>query len=199
MAKILALFRIQETRNRRFSELVHPHLHTLYRMAYRWTQSRQDAEDLVQETLIKLVDRIGEMERVEKLKPWLIKVLYRTFVDQHRKSGKSPGLNGSTWRGDVSQINGLIDQLPDENINVLKRLELQRGLIRALETLNDDQRDIILLHDMEGYTAHEIGSILDISIGTVKSRLHRARAHLKRILGPEILEIHPCNSYENAL
>lgn len=183
MTKILDLFQGRKARNDRFSRLVRPHLDLLYRMAYRWTQSRDDAEDLVQETLVKLVDHVGEMERVEKLSSWLIKVLYRNFVDLYRKRLRSPLDETHPWRADVSLIDELITRHRGEE-NAIKRLELQRDLLKALETLNAGQREVILLHDTEGYSAAEVSSILGISLGTVKSRLHRARLHLKNFLGP---------------
>jgi RNA polymerase sigma-70 factor (ECF subfamily) len=61
---------------------------------------------------------------------------------------------------------------------------VQEALLKALPLLDEGQRDVILLHDMEGYTALEVSEILDINVGTVKSRLHRARNHLKKILSP---------------
>lgn len=181
MAKIIGFFQSRADRDRRFTELVRPHLGAMHRMAYRWAQNSEDAEDLVQETLTKVVDRVEEMEKVEKLGPWLIRILYRCFVDSHRKRSRLPGQNESDWRGDIDVFDEKV--LNIREVNRIKRLELQRDLIKALETLNHDQRDIVLLHDAEGYSAGEIASILDISLGTVKSRLHRARALLKNFLG----------------
>ena len=181
MTRISSLFRGREARNRRFDALVRPHLRKMYRMAYRWTQNREDAEDLVQETLSKLVRHLEEMERVDKLAPWLIKVLYRDFVDAYRKSRRSPLDGEDTWRGDLSLLDTLIsDHRGDDD--AFKRLILQRDLVKALETLPAEQRDVVILHDVEGYTAEEVGEILEISPGTVKSRLHRSRARLKKIL-----------------
>jgi len=181
MTKIIDFFRHRAVRGHRFSDLVHPHIATMYRMAYRWTQNHEDAEDLVQETLTKLVHRVDEMEGMEKLGSWLIKVLYRDFVDFYRKQTRTPGRTGSEWQADVS----LLDEQALQNSgdeDFVKHLGKQRALVRALETLNDEQRDVILLHDAEGYTADEIAEILVISTGTVKSRLHRARGHLKKFL-----------------
>ena len=151
-------------------------------MAYRWTQDRDDTEDLVQETLTKLVERVDAMERVEKLGPWLVKVQYRCFVDLYRKRSRSPSGEGGVWRADMDLLDERIDTLPQGSDDI-RRLELQRDLVRAMEGLSGEQRDVILLHDAEGYSAAEVASILDISAGTVKSRLHRARAHLKNFLG----------------
>lgn len=181
MTKIIDFFRSRSVSEHRFSELVRPHVGSMYRMAYRWTQNREDSEDLVQETLAKLVNRVDEMERVEKLGPWLIKVLYRSFIDFHRKQARSPGQGEAGRQADVSLFDEQTLQTSEDE-NFVKRLGLQRELVRALETLNDEQRDVVLLHDTEGYSAAEVGEILDVSIGTVKSRLHRARSQLKKIL-----------------
>lgn len=169
MANVIQFFQSRAVRDRRFSKLVRPHLDALYRMAYRWAQNPEDAEDLVQETLVKVVDRVDEMEQLEKLRSWLIKILYRCFVDLHRKRGRTPT---QEWTADI-------DLLDEDNA---KQLEYRRDLLKALETLNHEQRDVVLLHDTEGYTAAEVASILDISQGTVKSRLHRAREHLRKFL-----------------
>jgi len=182
MAKIIGFFQSSAVREHRFSELVSPHIGAMYRMAYRWTQDRDDAEDLVQEALSKLFRRVDDMERIEKLGPWLVKVLYRCFVDQHRKHGRTSGGGNSGWRADTELLDGEIASLPDETDDI-RRLQLQRDLASALEGLNDEQRDVILLHDTEGYSAAEVAAILDISTGTVKSRLHRAREQLKNFLG----------------
>ncbi|MEX2488209.1 MAG: RNA polymerase sigma factor [Pseudomonadales bacterium] len=177
MAKIIEIFRTRAARDRRFRELVQPHLKPMYRVAYRWAQNAEDAEDLVQETLTKVSGRIDEMEKIETRGPWLIKILYRSFVDFHRKRGRSPGDSPSNRDADSDLLDEELGNAA--NPDIARRLELQRDLLKALEVLNADQREVILLHDAEGYTATEVALILDISEGTVKSRLHRARAHFK--------------------
>lgn len=182
MTKIIKFFEMRAAREHRFSELVRPHIGSLYRMAYRWTQDRDDAEDLVQEALTKLVGRVDDMERVEKLGPWLVKVQYRCFVDLYRKRSRSPDGENPGWRADTDLLDERIAALP-EGADVIRRLELQRDLARAMEGLSGEQRDVILLHDTEGYSIDEVASIMEISAGTVKSRLHRAREQLKKYLG----------------
>lgn len=182
MAGIIGFFQSRAVREHRFSELVSPHIGSLYRMAYRWTQDRDDAEDLVQETLARLFRRVDDMERIEMLGPWLVKVLYRCFVDQYRKRSRTPEGDNHAWRADTELLDEELARRP-EGADEARRLQLQRDLARALETLSDAQRDVILLHDTEGYSAVEVAAILEISTGTVKSRLHRAREQLKKFLG----------------
>lgn len=73
-----------------FEQLLEPHLHHLYQLAYRFCNNQADAEDLVQDVVVKLLPRTGEMARIEKLRPWLAKVLYRQFVDRYRQNERSP-------------------------------------------------------------------------------------------------------------
>jgi RNA polymerase sigma-70 factor (ECF subfamily) len=165
-------------REDRFTALVRPHLNVMYRMAYRWTQNADEAEDLVQDVLTRLIPRLDELAAVEKLKPWLIKVLYRRYVDLYRRKLSSPIDHESDWNSDDS----LFDERFADTQQDLERLELQRALNRAMETLDEHQRDVILLHDVEGHSALDVADILEISVGTVKSRLHRGRKKLKSAL-----------------
>jgi len=183
LASIIKFLQGRASREQRFNGLVRPHLESLYRMGYRLTRNREDAEDLVQETLVRVINRVGEMEQLEKLRPWLVKILYHCFVDHFRRQKRSPLQNESDWGSDGALLDDLIREHQDDD-NAVRRLELQRDLNQAMEGLNPDQLDVLLLHDVEGYSAAETASILDINIGTVKSRLHRTRQQLKKILEP---------------
>lgn len=176
MASIIQLFRAHKGKEQ-FANLLRPHIEPMYRMAYRWTRSQEDAEDLVQDVLIKLANRVEEMLAVEQLRPWLIKVLYRRFVDLYRREQGSPIVHINQ---DADE-HGPLDRAAS-NDDAASRLEQQQILAEALDTLDEDQRDVILLHAVEGYTALEIAEILDINVGTVKSRLQRARDRLKKFL-----------------
>lgn len=179
LASIIEFFRVHKGKER-FASLLRPHIEPMYRMAYRWTRSQEDAEDLVQDVLIKLAGRVEEMLAVEQLRPWLIKVLYRRFVDVYRREQGSPIVQLD--RDDAS--GNLLDQAAADD-NAEGRLEQQQILAGALDTLDDDQRDVILLYAVEGYTALEIAEILQVNVGTVKSRLQRARDRLKKVLQAE--------------
>lgn len=168
----------------RFTALVRPHLRLMYRMAYRWTQNPAEAEDLVQDVLTHLFPRLEELAAVEKLGPWLVKVLYRRYVDLYRRRASSPIDESASWDSDDTIFR---ERMLDEG-DSYRQLGLQRALNRALAELDDGWRDVVLLHDVEGYTALEIAEILEINVGTVKSRLHRARKKLKTALQPGTIE-----------
>jgi RNA polymerase sigma-70 factor (ECF subfamily) len=178
LASIVQLFRAQKGKEQ-FAHLLRPHIELMYRMAYRWTRSQEDAEDLVQDVLIKLANRVEEMLAVEQLRPWLIKVVYRRFVDLYRREQSSPLVRIDR---DADESSPIGQAAAAEDIE--GRLEQQQVVAGALDALDDDQRDVILLYAVEGYTALEIAEILDVNVGTVKSRLQRARERLKKILGP---------------
>lgn len=161
-----------------FEDLLRPHLRRLYSLAYRFSRNPDDAEDLVQDILLKLYPRLKEMQSIEKLGPWLARVLYRHYIDKLRSEQRSPiqymgdeEAAYETHAGDAVQ--------PSE---LLEHEFLQQHLQQALNQLNDDQRIAVILHDVEEYSLQEISEILSVPTGTLKSRLSRARDKLRTIL-----------------
>ncbi len=184
---LVRIFRNLASPRHRFTALLSPHIDIMYRMAWRWTGSEADAEDIVQDVLIRLVDRVEEMEELDQLRPWLLKILYRRYVDHYRSRQRSPLKYQSempdTDSSDDDQSTGslLLEKYPDHRDHI-QSLQLEQTLQAALEQLDEDQRAVIMLHDVEGYTAVEAAEILDTSPGTVKSRLHRARKKMKKYM-----------------
>lgn len=175
---VIKLWPSRPSEHEQFEKLLQPHLQQLYRLAYRFTGQRADAEDLVQDVVVKLYPRMQEMQKVEKLSPWLARVLYRHFVDRVRSKQRSP-------LHLVSDEETELDERSHEQADPAGTTEnalLQSRLQTALDQLNEDQRALMLLHDVEGYTLNEIHIMHDVSIGTLKSRLNRARARLRELL-----------------
>lgn len=185
MSAIIRLFRSKPTEKDRFQSLLRPHIDLMYRMAYRLTESQTEAEDLVQDVLTRLAKRVDEMEQVESLRPWVLRILQNRFVDLYRRQKNSPVDFESAQEEDPGE-----DRPPTGNpltqakapTSDIQRMELQQVLQQALAKLDDAHRDVVIMHDMEGYTAIEVADILNINVGTVKSRLHRARDKLKKWL-----------------
>lgn len=166
---------------RRFEALVRPHLDPLFRLAYRLTGNRTNAEDLVQDVLIKIFPRYSEMSRIDNLGAWLARVMYNRFIDDTRSASRSPIYLAVDNTVDGTD-SGTIDQLVTGDNPPLRDVEQsrqQQRLQAAMMKLDDDHRTILLMHDVEGYTFAELGEILDCPVGTLKSRLHRARAALR--------------------
>lgn len=167
-----------------FETLVRPHLQPLFRLAYRLTRSREDAEDLIQELLLKLYPRRHELMEVERLRPWLTRVMYRIFIDNHRRYTRSP-IHLAIDYGADEQNTDPIDNIASPGGDPEQETEqsvLTRHLLKVIDRLSEDHRHVLSLHDIEGYTLEEMQVILDCPIGTLKSRLHRARARLRDLL-----------------
>lgn len=175
---IIKLWSSGKSEHEQFEALLQPHLQQLYKLAYRFTGQRADAEDLVQDVVVKLYPRLQEMQKIEKLSPWLARVLYRHFIDRVRSKQRSPLY---LVTDDETELDEHYDETPDPAGNTENAL-LQSRLQDALSQLNEDQRALMILHDVEGYTLNEIHTMHDVSIGTLKSRLNRARTRLRKLL-----------------
>jgi len=122
---------------------------------------------------------------VDNLRPWLARVLYRHFINDTRKYIRSR----VKLAADLTTSSGLDGELLDDPVDTgpgpAEQLEIDQGraeLLVAWEQLSPDHRAILALHDVEEYTAQEVGEMLDCPVGTVKSRVHRARERLKELL-----------------
>lgn len=162
--------RRRSTHARQFDELLRPHIPTLFRTAYRYTGRREDAEDLVQDLLVKLYARMPDLTAVEDLRPWLVRALYHAFVDRVRQAGRTPEL--------VDVDNEFLEAAHDPEQDVLT-LEQRRALTAAIDRLSPEHRAVVVLHLVEGHSLAELSALLGVQVGTLKSRLHRAKAQLQ--------------------
>lgn len=170
-----------------FDGLLRPHLPRLFRLAYRFTQSESDAEDLVQELLVKMLPRVSQLTRLDLPGPWLARAMYHLYVDQIRDGRRRDRGLGQRLEGE-HVLEGLEDETGADPETVAQRAEQHQALDRALRLLSSDHRAVIGWHDIEGYTLDELSTELGIPIGTLKSRLHRARAHLRELLHTRVTE-----------
>ncbi len=161
-----------------FETLVRPHLDHLYRLAYRFCGHRQDAEDLVQDLLVKLYPRHAEIAKVEKLRPWLVTILYRMFIDGTRRKARSR-LEPIDDETKFYESTASSDERPEQS---LAREQRMGQIQAAFERLSDDHRTLLALHDIEGYRLTELEEMLAVPLGTLKSRIHRARARMRALL-----------------
>ena len=165
-----------------FEELLRPHVEFLHRLAWRFTGSVADAEDLVQDLLLKLYGRRTELATVQQLRPWLAKVLYRQYVDLVRQRARMPGAGMADGAEEALEALPADDAGPEQHA---ERGEWRDRLLAALAQLNPEQRALVVMHDIEGYVLEELEGILQTPLGTLKSRLHRARQKLRALLGME--------------
>lgn len=179
---LVSLLRRRRGDTGRFEALLRPHIEHLYRLAWRFTGNEADAEDLVQDLLLKLYPRTAELAAVQVLRPWLARVLYRHYVDTVRERARRPAIEAAASDEDPLEQVASDAEGPEA---YAERMRLQSRLLQALGQLNPEQRAVVALHDIEGYTLEELEAILGAPLGTLKSRLHRARAALREALAME--------------
>ena len=163
-----------------FEKILRPHMDRLYRLAWRLTGRKAEAEDLFQELLIRAYGKLDDLVNIDAPGSWLSRVMYNLFIDEQRRFARRRmhTVEEGELSGDgLAGLPGVDD--PARDHEQWQRFE---RLAAALSQLSDDHRVIVLLHDTEGYKLNEIHVLMDIPVGTVKSRLHRARARLREIL-----------------
>jgi RNA polymerase sigma-70 factor (ECF subfamily) len=160
----------------RFEALVGRHYSLLFRAAYRFTRSVHDAEDLVQEVCVRAYPRLDELEKLDQPHSWLLCVMRRLFLDQIRRFERT-----HVDSLEVHDANVFVSSTPEPPEEAEDALRARR-LHRAWQALDRDQRTLLTLHDLEGYSLAEIIEMTGLKEGTLKSRLHRARAKLGKAL-----------------
>jgi RNA polymerase sigma-70 factor (ECF subfamily) len=158
-----------------------PHAEALYNFARYLCRDAALAEDLVQDAFARALDAEAQFARGTNLKAWLFRILRNAFLDRRRREKKSP-----VELREVSEVMESSDDARDVwlrgdiEIDRLRRL-VASDIEAALARLSDDARSVVLL-DLEGFTETEIAKVMDTAVGTVKSRLARARAVLREAL-----------------
>ncbi len=165
-----------------FDEEFMPHIDSMYNFAYKLAMDEEDAKDLVQETYMKAFRFITSFETGTNAKAWLFRILKNSFINEYRKRSKQPA------KVDYNEIESYYnsDNIQHDITVDLRSQTMQNRIgdevTNALNSLAVDFRIVIILCDLEGFTYEEMAKILDIPIGTVRSRLHRARNLLKEKL-----------------
>jgi len=172
----------KEEKDRQYEKEFMHLLSPLYNFAYRLTLDEDDANDLVQDTFLKAYRFFDSYEQGTNAKAWLFRILKNSFINDYRKKSKEPN------KVDYQEVEAYYNSEDvNEPITSDLRVDSVRDLIgdevaSALNSLDVDFRTIIVLCDIEGFSYEEMAKILDIPIGTVRSRLHRARTILKENL-----------------
>lgn len=157
-----------------------PHMSSLYNFGYYLSNDEDLAKDLLQETYLKAFRFIDYFEIGTNAKAWLLRIMKNSFINEYRKKTKAPN---KVALEDVNQKDDFEDDFTVTDL----RTEVFGNLIgdevtKAINNLPADYRLIILLSDIENFKYDEIAKIIDVPIGTVRSRLHRARQMLKEKL-----------------
>jgi RNA polymerase sigma-70 factor (ECF subfamily) len=169
------------SRSDSFEQLALPLFPSLYNQAFWLTSNQAEAEDLVQETFSKALRAFDSFERGTNFKAWIFRILRNTFLTS--RTGIAAAR--TVFLEDHGGALELTDAGPTPEDNVI-RLDDQETLYAALEQLQTPLREALLLCEVEGLKYSDIAAILDIPIGTVMSRISRARQTLRQILQSQL-------------
>jgi RNA polymerase sigma-70 factor (ECF subfamily) len=159
-----------------------PHIGILRNYAYKMTGNELDADDLLQETFLRAFRFFHKFEKGTNCKAWLFRIMKNLFINNYRKNQKSPG------KVDYEEIENFFENIKSDKIDSSDLQEkvfanlLDDNVTIALNSLQDDFKTVIILCDLEGLSYEEIAEFVQCPIGTVRSRLHRARKLLAQKL-----------------
>lgn len=174
-----------KTNNRRkaFDTETLPHMDALYRTALRMTKNVNDAEDLVQETYVKAYRFWEKFEPGSNARAWLFKIMTNVFINEYRSKSRSPMAVNVDELDDNFLYGQLASAAPgnDPEKQLFAKI-FDDDVKRAIESLPEDFRLVVVLSFIEGFSYQEIAEIADLQLGTVKSRLHRGRKLLQKEL-----------------
>ncbi|HTH86274.1 MAG TPA: sigma-70 family RNA polymerase sigma factor [Acidothermaceae bacterium] len=162
----------------RFVRDVMPLVDQLYRAARRYTRSTADAEDLVQETMVKAYAGFHTFTVGTNIRAWLFRILTNTWITSYRTAQRRPD---EVLAADVTDMRPSASQNQSAELAVLEAMG-DEDVRDALQALPEHQRLVVYYADVEGFRYKEIAAILDTPLGTVMSRLHRGRTNLRTLL-----------------
>ncbi len=183
-ADVVAL--AQHGRDAAFRELIRRYERPVFSLIYRMVRDRELAEDLAQDTFIKVLNHIDRYRPEFKLSSWLFKIANNVAIDHlRRRQLETISIDGSPHAQSSDAIAATSLDVPDEQESALDELaarELGTAIERAIAGLRPEYRSCIVLRHVEDRSYEEIAATLDLPLGTVKTYIHRARHELRRAL-----------------
>jgi RNA polymerase sigma-70 factor (ECF subfamily) len=169
-----------------------PHINLLHNYAYKMTGNQLDADDLLQETYLRAFRFFHKFEKGTNCKAWLFRIMKNLFINNYRKNQKSPN------KVDYDEVENFFENIKSDRIDSTDLQEkvfnnlLDDNVTQALNSLQDDFKTVIILCDLEGLSYEEIADFVQCPIGTVRSRLHRAR----KLLGQKLYKYAKNKGYD---
>jgi len=178
--------RALQGRETAYRELIDRYQKPVFSLVYRLVRDRELAEDLAQETFIKVLNALDRYDPRYKFSSWIFKIAHNTALDQLRKKELATlSLDGSPHATDAEEVDATVltaiasDETPED---YAANRELGTVLERAIATLRPEYRTAIILWHVEGRPYDEIAEIMGVPLGTVKTYIHRARGELRQKL-----------------
>lgn len=183
-ADIVAL--AQQGRERAFRELVRRYERPVFSLVYRMVRDREAAEDLAQDSFVKVLNHIDRYRPEFKFSSWIFKIANNVAIDYLRKRQvDTVSMDGSPHAGSAAEIEASSFEVASRGETALDELEAREigtAIERAIAKLRPEYRACIMLRHIEGRSYEEIAATLDLPLGTVKTYIHRARNELRTYL-----------------
>jgi RNA polymerase sigma-70 factor (ECF subfamily) len=169
-----------------FEQLISQYEKKVFNTAYRLTGNYEDAADVAQEAFLRAYSSIPEFRGDSSFATWLFRIVHNACLDELRKRKRQ---RASSLDETVAGEDGEMDRqlavadASDGPEQALERVEVQRTVQESISALDEEYRIVVVMRDIQGYSYNEIAAALGINLGTVKSRLNRARNALKEMFG----------------
>ena len=163
----------KKTNQLKLDAILESHYEELYRIAYAWSQEHNLAQDLVQETMLKALQKAEQIKSFKHVDRWLCKIMHNLFYDNCRYDAK--------WQ--AIQVEDIDDFVQIESVETLYvRKQTVQNIHDAIGCLPIEQREVLVLVDLQGYSYSEVAEVVEAPVGTVMSRLSRARKKLRSLV-----------------
>lgn len=164
------------------TELINRYSPSIYRFGMKMCRHEQDAQEIVQDTLLAAARNLRDFRGQSSLSTWLYTIARSYCIKRRRRNVGEPSVHEPLHELRAEGVPELVDaRAPDEQAAAR---ELEAALERAIDELEPMYREVLILRDVEGLTAPEVGKVLELSVEAVKSRLHRARAQVRERIAP---------------
>ena len=177
-----------DTRQLNFEKEAMPHMSALYGMALKYTHNESEAEDLVQDALIKAYNSFDSYEAGTNCRAWLFRILTNTFINKYRRKKRERAYIEQVVSEAIAPVTFVeapadhpLENLPDAE-PAQASFAFSDEIVRAMNTISEDFKSIVLMADLQELSYKEIAQKLRIPIGTVMSRLFRGRKMIKKVL-----------------
>jgi RNA polymerase sigma-70 factor (ECF subfamily) len=167
-----------------FERLIQQYEKKVYNFAYRYVGNPEDAADIAQEALVRAYTSLSNFRGNSSFQTWLLRITYNACLDELRKRSRTRLVSiDESVEGDDGEMSRQFADSADGPEALVERDELQRTVHETIKELDDEHRTMILMRDLQGYSYNQIADVLGLNLGTVKSRINRARQALKEKFG----------------
>jgi RNA polymerase sigma-70 factor, ECF subfamily len=168
-----------------FADIVELYKDRLYHLAYRMLSNRQEAEDVVQETFLRVFRSLDRYDETMKFSTWIYRISTNLCIDRLRKRRASYSLDADVSDGEGTDWHAMLASEEPGPEGQLMLSETQRRIREAIDTLPEKYKSIVILRYLHDMSLQEIGDVLDMPVTTVKTRVHRGREFLRKRLEME--------------